>query len=110
MRWASLILIAVVILPYACSAEEYLPLQIGNRWEYTSSEGDETKEVTWTFGLWGEEVYVISHPESVHNLGLENYWTTSIEGDVFVGGSGLRTRVGDFFTLHLSPSLMPHCI
>ena len=86
MRLASLILMAVAILPHPCPAEEYLPLQLGNRWEYTSPEGDETREVTGTFDLWGEEVYVIGYPESVHNLGLENYWTTNVEGDVFVWG------------------------
>lgn len=86
MRWATLILMAAVVLPRPCAAEDYLPLQIGNRWEYTSPEGDETTEVTRTIELWGEEVYVIEYPQSVHNLSLENYWTTSGEGDVFIWG------------------------
>ena len=86
MRLASFILIAAAFLPHPCSSENYLPLQIGNRWEYTSSEGDETKEVTGTIELWGEEVFVIEYPESVHNLGLDQYWTTNVEGDVFVWG------------------------
>ena len=86
MRFASFILIVAAFLSHPSSAEDYLPLQIGNRWEYTSSEGDETKEVTGTIELWGEEVYVIEYPQSVHNLGLENYWTTNVEGDVFLWG------------------------
>jgi hypothetical protein len=86
MRWASLVLIIAAVFPHTCAADDYLPLQMGNRWEYTSSEGDETREVTGTIQLWGEEVYVIEYPESVFNLGLENYWTTNPEGDVFLWG------------------------
>ena len=86
MRLVVLILITIVVFPQICSAEDFLPLQVGNRWEYTSTEGDETKEVTGTTELWGEEVFLIEYVESVNNIGLDQYWTTNAEGDAFVWG------------------------
>jgi len=86
MRFAALILITTAALCQVCGAESFLPLQIGNRWEYTSSEGDETKEVTGTIELWGEEVFVVEFLESVYNIGLDQYWTTNAEGDVLIWG------------------------
>lgn len=86
MRFANLLLVAAALLPHSGTAEDYMPLQIGNRWEYTSSEGDETKEVTRTIEVWGEVVHVVEYPQSVWNIGLENYWTANMEGDVFIWG------------------------
>ena len=46
-------IVTLSLLSHSCLAEDYLPLEIGNRWDYTSPEGDETREVARTIELWG---------------------------------------------------------
>ncbi|MFN0149610.1 MAG: hypothetical protein ACKVU1_02735 [bacterium] len=66
---------------------EYLPLATGNQWSYASIEGSsEVQTVVGTAPVWGVSTSVIDHTESTFNEGLENYWTTGSDGDVFLWG------------------------
>jgi hypothetical protein len=68
-------------------AAEYLPLPLGATWQYISEAGGaETQIVTGTRNLFGTDTWVISYQDSPLNDGLENYWTTNAEGDVFLWG------------------------
>lgn len=74
-----------VALP--ATAEDYLPLTIGNYWVYDGScfAEHERATITGTIQLWGTDVFVNRISESTHNEGLENYFTTS-EEDVNLWG------------------------
>lgn len=75
------------LAPLQAFTEEYLPLWIGNRWEYRGVGGAaETKLVNRTTSVWGTQTFVIDYEASTSNEGLENYWTTEADGDVLLWG------------------------
>lgn len=75
------------LLPAPGLAEEYLPLPLGATWHYVGDAGGgETLVVTGTRVLFGTETQVVSYENSTMNDGLENYWTTAPDGDVFLWG------------------------
>ena len=78
---------ATIVWSDPTPAEDYLPLFLGNHWEYDSVGGNhENQDVEDTMTIWGHEVYVIRYHESTDNEGLENYWTTQSDGDVELWG------------------------
>src|SRR5262245_22983282 len=70
------------------SAESiYLPLHIGNQWNYDGGPGvEQVVRITGTRMIQGSETFVLTHTGNPVNLGLENYWTTGAEGDVLLWG------------------------
>lgn len=65
----------------------YLPLSAGNTWSYVTDLGrEEVRLVSGTTEVFGREVWVIEHPISYANLGLENYWTSDDDGNVLLHG------------------------
>lgn len=75
-------LVAVPVL-----AQPYLPLAVGNHWSYQGIGGKhEQQTITGTTMILGRDVYVKSTTESSSNSGLENYWSTEPDGDVFLHG------------------------
>jgi hypothetical protein len=86
--------VALLALPLPLAADEYLPLNVGNFWEYESTAGDpETQLVTGTTELWGTEVYTIEFVESSVDEGLVNFWTSGEDGDADLWGF-FRSDVG----------------
>jgi hypothetical protein len=74
---------------------EYLPLIQGMRWRYESAEGlRETQTVDGTATIWGTQTAIIRYTESSSNEGLENYWTNTPDGDVFIWGFSLGPDFG----------------
>ena len=69
----------------AAGSENYLPLVLGNRWEYALPGGDtEIQVVDRTAVVRGREVFVIAH--SVNGTPIqEDYWSAP-EGDVLFHG------------------------
>ena len=83
MRAFFLLLVFVVIAPASAHAQPYLPLAIGNFWQYLGVGGEqETQTVIGTVPIWGEDVWLIRYSESTNNNGLDNFWTAEPDGDV----------------------------
>ena len=84
------LLVAALLLasrPSMAGGQSYLPLYVGNQWMYSGLQGaSETATVTGTVLIRGLETFVIRHGPSTFNEGLENYWSTSPDGDVLVHG------------------------
>jgi hypothetical protein len=84
-RSLAVYLIASVWLVFVPSsalfADTFLPLWPGNTWVYDGSPGEhESLVVSGTASIWETEVFIIRYEESTHNDGLENYWTSELEG------------------------------
>jgi hypothetical protein len=78
--------LASSLWPTLACGEDYLPLWIGNRWEYRGIAGSgETQLVKRMLDVWGSPKFVIDFKASTSNEGLENYWTTD-DGDVLLWG------------------------
>lgn len=77
----------MVLRPALAEAGSYFPLQVGNQWIYSSVGGlYETLTITGTAVIRGRETFVLRYGPSLHNEGLENYWSTSPDGDVLLHG------------------------
>jgi hypothetical protein len=91
----ALLLVFVVPVPAHAGGDSWLPLQIGNRWVYTIPGGGVYSEViTTTFQLHGRTVFVKKYIGGPHD-GLENYWLTDSDGNVFLAGVNNRAGGGD---------------
>lgn len=93
--------VACAILLLAASvgraqADQYLPLCVGNWWEYLGSYlGEhEIQRVERTEIVSGQEVYCIVYRESTHNEGLTQYWTAPSDGTVNLWGWVLSDGYG----------------
>lgn len=64
----------------------YLPLCIGNWWEYQSPEYWERRSVEGTTQLWDTDVYVIGFDDAGPSGDTENFWTSEPAGDVYLWG------------------------
>jgi len=85
-------IIAIAFLLLACprpvAAAGLLPLQVGYSWKYLGAETavKETQTVVGTKVLLGSPAFVIRYTDNADNEGLENYWTSGPDGDVFLWG------------------------
>jgi hypothetical protein len=71
----------------ASHAQSYLPLAPGNRWVYQGVNGlHEIQAITGTMTIQGRTVFVKSYLKSSSNLGLENYWSEDLDGDLLLSG------------------------
>jgi hypothetical protein len=96
-------LFAVGVAP-AVRAQAYLPLTAGTTWVYQGTAGaHETQTVTGITTLLGHDYAVITYSNSTSNTGLENYWSTNAEGDVFLAGFN---RALDNFGVVYDPPLL----
>ncbi len=69
------------------TAQSYLPLAVGNHWEYATTDGrHETQRISGTKSLNGHTVYVKLYEASSENEGLENYWTEDADGRLLLHG------------------------
>jgi len=83
----------------------YLPLEQGTTWFYeTGSGATERRTVDGAVELFGETAQVIRYSESTSNEGLENYWTSSADGDVYLWGF-FRPEDGGWGWLYQPPLL-----
>ena len=79
----------------AAAEPVYLPLDQGATWSYaTGTGGAERKTVDGMVEIFGETAQVIRYSESSSNEGLENYWTSSAAGDVYLWGFFRREDEG----------------
>jgi hypothetical protein len=91
-RWPPLIALLLVLSASAAatrpaSAQSYLPLAVGNHWDYASLDGyHETQRITGTIELNGRTVFVKSYEQSTSNTGLENYWIEDANGRLLLCG------------------------
>lgn len=77
-------LLAVVASVGVARGEQYLPLFVGNWWEYRGSylgehEVQRVESSTWIDGI---QVFCVVFRQSSHNEGLTQYWSTNSDGDV----------------------------
>jgi hypothetical protein len=91
-RWplsAALLLVLSILIGawQPAHAGSYLPLVVGNDWEYASPDGrHETQRITGTTVLRGRTVFVKRYEQSVENEGLENYWIEEPGGRLLLCG------------------------
>src|SRR5262249_6503577 len=87
MRSHSLLLLALLANASPVLAADYLPLQVGNRWTYSSvSTAFEQTEIVGTFERDGATVYVMQYSDRGANPGLLNFWTSESDGGVLLWG------------------------
>lgn len=82
----TLVCFCALIVSAMTGAASYLPLCIGNSWEYESPSFWERATVERTTPLWGTEVYVIGYDDAGPSGDTENFWTSEPEGDVYIWG------------------------
>lgn len=84
---STLLLAVCILLPPLAAAQSYLPLVVGNRWDYVAANGNhETQRITGTREFFGRTVYVKRYENSTENEGLENYWIEAPDGSVLLCG------------------------
>ena len=83
----TLALLAFSVPVLAQGGGSYLPLEVGNRWAYSSDlVGPDIKEVVTEWDPVFGDAFMIRYLVSDHSPGLQNYWSTNAEGDVFLHG------------------------
>lgn len=86
LRAAALFVALVVSQPAARAEASWMPLQVGNRWQYVGTDSaHQTEVIVRTMTLRGREVFVKSYVEGP-NAGLENYWLIGADGSVALCG------------------------
>jgi hypothetical protein len=89
-RRTTMVFALLVLIAFAASrlaAEPFLPLAVGNNWEYDGLVGEhELWRVQSTSTIWGSETYRILFEESTQNEGLRNYWTSDEDGSALLWG------------------------
>lgn len=91
-RWPLLAALFLVLFASAsihrpAGAQSYLPLAVGNHWEYASVDGHhESQRISGTTELNGRTVYVKRYEQSTSNEGLENYWIEEPGGRLLLCG------------------------
>jgi hypothetical protein len=94
----ALVLLCASAAASAQTGKGYLPLEVGNRWAYTSTVvGPDIKEVVEGPGARNGDVYVIRYVVSDHSPDLENDWTTNLDGDVFLHGFRRPTNGAEYY-------------
>jgi len=92
------VLLAAAAAAYAQSGTSYLPLEVGNRWAYTSSEvGPDIKEIVAGPSAENGESYVIRYIVSDHSPDLENDWSSNPDGDVLLHGFRRPTSGASYY-------------
>jgi len=82
-----LILFAFLSVSAAACAQSFLPLDVGNRWAYTSDlVGPDIREVVYGPDPLFEDSYIIEYDVSDHSPGHRQFYGTNGEGDVFLYG------------------------
>ena len=85
-RLALALVIATAFTPSLARSDSWMPLQIGNRWEYRGTGGGhQVEHITGTFTLRGRVVAIKHYDEGV-DAGLENYWLNDPDGSVLLAG------------------------
>jgi len=79
-------LVAVIVAPTAARSDPWLPLDVGNRWEYGGTGGaHQVETITGQRIVRGRVVSVKSYDEGP-DAGLENYWLLDADGSVLLAG------------------------
>ena len=79
-------LVAVTVAPTAARGDPWLPLDVGNRWEYGGTGGaHQVETITGQRIVRGRVVSVKSYDEGP-DAGLENYWLLDADGSVLLAG------------------------
>ena len=92
------LLCVVMSVPVAATYSSYLPLEIGDRWAYSSDlVGPDIKEVVSGPNPVFGNSFMIRYLVSDHSPGLENHWTSNDEGDVYLHGFRRRNPRLAFF-------------
>jgi hypothetical protein len=85
-----LFVLCAAVLGPSCGparADDFLPLAVGNFWEYVDEDGDvEIQVVVGTAEIWGTEVHVVEFQESPVDEGLLDFWTSGPDGNVCLWG------------------------
>ena len=86
-RLALALVFATALTPSLAWSGDWLPLAIGNRWEYrgATSGSHDVEQITGTFTLRGRVVAIKTYEEGL-NAGLENYWLLDPDGSVLLAG------------------------
>ena len=79
--------ITAALAPSLAWSGDWMPLAIGNRWEYrgATSGSHAVEQITGTFSLRGRVVAIKQYLEGI-NAGLENYWLLDLDGSVLLAG------------------------
>ena len=89
-RTSGIIAFLLIVTAIAATAgDTYLPLEVGNRWGYSSDLeyiGPDIKECSAGPNELLGGAYAIRYLVSDHSPDLENYWSTNGEGDVLLHG------------------------
>jgi len=85
--FAVIVAVAVTIPAVALGDPVYLPLSDGCTWSYAGPSGEtETMTVVGAGQVMGATVQIIDYGPSTHNDPLQNYWTSGVDGDIFLWG------------------------
>jgi len=86
LRWFASAFGAAMLFASAASAADWMPLDIGTRWEYRGlGGGSEVQSITGERTLHGRVVATRFYDEGL-NAGLENYWLLDPDGTVLLAG------------------------
>jgi hypothetical protein len=84
--------LAFALFPAVAAAADFLPLAVGNFWEYRGVNGSHQVEtITGFTAVRGRVVAVKSYAEGV-DAGLQNYWLLDTDGSVLL--AGFRDQTG----------------
>ncbi len=90
MKKCSLFVMGLMVCMFGATpllAGDYLPLELGNWWNYLNENGDfENKVVDDLETILERETAVILYTESPDNQGLKNFWSSGDQGEVYLHG------------------------
>lgn len=88
MRLNVLALALILLWPVLpLQAAEYLPLDLGNFWNYSTVDGAvERIQISEETTVLGRDVFVIEFIESEENQGLKSFWSTGPDNDTYLHG------------------------
>jgi len=78
--------VALVSVPAASRAGDWLPLVIGNRWEYQTAGGTHQVETIIGFTIVRGRTVAMKSYTVGPDAGLENYWLLDTDGSVLLAG------------------------
>jgi len=83
----ALLVCTLLVAAAGASAQSFLPLDVGNRWSYTSDlVGPDIREVIYGPDPLYEDTYTIEFDVSDHSPGHRQYFSSNDQGDVFLHG------------------------
>jgi hypothetical protein len=84
------ILSLILLLVGPVAAEDYLPLETGNFWNYVAEDGTmEMQVVGEQVPIFQGNAFPIIHSGTAGNEGLTNFWTSETDGGVLLWGFSL---------------------